>query len=108
MPDRPWTISHVSEITNWSEWLDLHTFGAFVLPLTYCLTETIVRRQYILFNMNSKTKMGRPPLPKGAAKGVLIGARFSPEEASQVEKAVKRAKAVKSDWIRTILLGAAT
>ena len=55
-----------------------------------------------------KNKMGRPPLPKGEAKGVLIGARFAPDEAKQVEQAVKRAKAVKSDWIRSALLSAAT
>ena len=53
-----------------------------------------------------KPKMGRPPLPEGKAKGVLIGARFAPEEAEQVHKAVKRAKQVKSEWVRTVLLSA--
>jgi hypothetical protein len=55
-----------------------------------------------------KTKVGRPKMAKGEAKGVLIGARFAPDEARRVEQAVKRAKAVKSDWIRTTLLSAAT
>ena len=53
------------------------------------------------------TKMGRPRLPKGQAKGVLIGARFSPPEARIVAGAVKRAKAVKSQWVRMCLLTAA-
>jgi hypothetical protein len=53
-------------------------------------------------------KMGRPRLPKCEAKGVLIGARFSPPEARQVIEAVRRAGKVKSDWVRLSLLRAAT
>ena len=56
--------------------------------------------------MKSK-KMGRPKLPKGEFKGVLIGARFAPDEAKQVHDAIKRSGKVKSDWIRTTLLTAA-
>lgn len=51
-------------------------------------------------------KMGRPTLPKGEAKGVLIGARFSPDEAKKVVAAVKSAKLNKSEWVRKILLSA--
>jgi len=51
--------------------------------------------------------MGRPPLPKGTTKGVLIGARFSPDESKRVHDAVKRAKQVKSEWVRKTLLTAA-
>jgi len=54
-----------------------------------------------------KTKMGRPRLPKGEAKGVLIGARFAPDEAQTVTQAVKRAGQIKSAWVRTVLLSAA-
>ena len=54
-----------------------------------------------------RAKMGRPKLPKGKAKGVLIGARFSPPQARIVVEAVKRAKRVKSEWVRTVLLSAA-
>jgi len=53
-----------------------------------------------------KPKMGRPRLPEGKAKGVLIGARFAPDEAEQVHSAVKRSKQVKSEWVRTVLLSA--
>lgn len=52
-------------------------------------------------------KMGRPKLPKGEAKGVLIGARFSPEESKQVHDAVREAGQNKSDWVRNTLLSAA-
>ena len=52
-------------------------------------------------------KLGRPKLAKGEAKGVLIGARFSPDEAKTVHGAVKRSKQGKSEWIRNTLLGAA-
>lgn len=52
--------------------------------------------------------MGRPKLPKGEAKGVLIGARFSQDEAKRVVAAARRTGKVKSDWVRTTLLSAAT
>lgn len=54
-----------------------------------------------------KPKVGRPKLPKGKAKGVLIGARFSPDEAIIVTDAVRRADANKSDWVRKKLIEAA-
>ena len=54
-----------------------------------------------------KKKMGRPALPKNTARGVLIGARFSPGEAERVQNAVKESKQTKSEWIRTSLLTAA-
>jgi hypothetical protein len=54
-----------------------------------------------------KIKMGRPKLPKGETRDVLIGARFAPDEAQAVETAVKRSGQVKSDWIRKALLSAA-
>ena len=52
-------------------------------------------------------KLGRPVLPKGKAKGVLIGARFSPDEAKRVHAAIHRQKQVKSAWVRKNLLSAA-
>lgn len=54
-----------------------------------------------------KTKLGRPRLPKGEAKGVLIGARFSPDEARRVESAAKNRHQSKSEWVRETLLCAA-
>ncbi len=51
--------------------------------------------------------MGRPKLAKGEGKDVLIGARFTPDEAKTVEDAVRRAKKVKSEWVRMCLLEAA-
>ena len=38
---------------------------------------------------------------------MLIGARFTPEEAVLIEKAVSDSKRVKSEWIREALLAAA-
>lgn len=52
-------------------------------------------------------KLGRPKLAKGEAKGVLIGARFTPDESKEVHQAVKQSGQVKSEWIRNVLLGAA-
>jgi len=51
--------------------------------------------------------MGRPKLPKGEAKGVLIGARFSADEAEIVTDAVLRSNENKSEWVRKTLLTAA-
>jgi hypothetical protein len=55
-----------------------------------------------------KNKMGRPTLPKGKVKDVLIGAKFAPDEAKQVHAAVKRENIGKSAWIRKTLLSAAS
>ena len=48
--------------------------------------------------------MGRPALAKSEYKGVLIGARFAPDESKIVHDYIKRSKQVKSDWIRKTLL----
>jgi len=53
-------------------------------------------------------KIGRPRLNKAEAKGVLIGARFAPDEAKRVERAARTAQQNKSQWVRAILLSAAT
>lgn len=52
-------------------------------------------------------KMGRPKLAKAKAKGVLIAARFAPEEARRVEQAARRAGKGKSAWVRETLLAGA-
>ena len=54
-----------------------------------------------------KSKMGRPKLPKGEVKDILLGAKFAPDEAKQVHAAVKRENMGKSEWIRKTLLSAA-
>jgi hypothetical protein len=51
-------------------------------------------------------KMGRPRLEKGKAKGVLIGARFSPDEAKRVNATAEKYEHGKSEWIRRTLLSA--
>jgi hypothetical protein len=50
-------------------------------------------------------KLGRPKLE--VTRTVLIGARFTPEEAGQIDVAVARSGRVKSDWLREVLLAAA-
>jgi hypothetical protein len=49
-------------------------------------------------------KMGRPKVAESEYRGVYIGARFSPDEAKQVNQSVKKAKKTKSKWIRERLL----
>jgi hypothetical protein len=54
-----------------------------------------------------KNKRGRPKLAKNKAKGILVAARFSPEEVKTVEQAIARARKNKSEWVRATLLSAA-
>jgi hypothetical protein len=54
-----------------------------------------------------KNKLGRPKLKKTEFKGILIGARFAPDESKTVHDAIKRSGQVKSQWIRKALLSAA-
>jgi len=54
-----------------------------------------------------KTKMGRPKLPKGEAKGELIAARFSALEAKQIHAAIARSGRTKPEWVRNSLLSSA-
>lgn len=51
--------------------------------------------------------MGRPKLKKAEFKGILIGARFAPDESKTVHDAVKLSGLGKSEWIREALLAAA-
>ena len=54
-----------------------------------------------------KIKMGRPKLPKGQAKTVMLAIRFSESEASEILKASKKAGQHHSEWSRNQLLKAA-
>jgi uncharacterized protein (DUF1778 family) len=55
-----------------------------------------------------KSKIGRPKLPKGHARGEMIQFRAQPGEREMFEKAAKRDKAsTLSDWIRETLRKAA-
>ena len=51
--------------------------------------------------------MGRPKLAKGKAKGVVIGARFAPDESKRIHDAITRSGHSKPDWVRNALLSAA-
>jgi hypothetical protein len=54
-----------------------------------------------------KTKMGRPKLPKGTAKGVLFAVKVAAVEADKIHQAIKRSGLTKPDWARNALLNAA-
>lgn len=54
-----------------------------------------------------KNKMGRPKLPKDAAKGVLFAVRIAAAEADKIQQAIKRSGISKPDWARNALLEAA-
>lgn len=57
--------------------------------------------------MAPKPKIGRPPLPKGAAKEGRLFCRLLPSEGLEIEAAAKAAGKTKSEWIRETLLAAA-
>jgi predicted HicB family RNase H-like nuclease len=48
-------------------------------------------------------KVGRPTLPKGSAKAVMIRIRVTPVEQKTIEARAKAQKQAVSDWIRNTL-----
>ena len=52
-------------------------------------------------------KMGRPKVPKGKLRDIIVNARFSPEEYKVLTSAISRTSDNKSVWVRKVLLAAA-
>ena len=50
-----------------------------------------------------EVKAGRPPLPKGEAKAIVLQSRVQPGEKSAYQKAAKSAGMDLSTWIRRTL-----
>jgi hypothetical protein len=48
-------------------------------------------------------KMGRPPLPNGAAKGSIVPVRFNPEDLDRITSAARSEGKTLSEWIRSTL-----
>lgn len=57
--------------------------------------------------MKKQPKMGRPPMPKGTAKGVLFAVRVAQIEADKIYQAIKKSGVPKPEWARRALLTAA-
>ena len=58
--------------------------------------------------MSKAKKIGRPKLPKGHAKGVIVPVRVNPEDRKLFEKAAKASEhKTLSGWIRHTLKAAA-
>lgn len=49
-------------------------------------------------------KPGRPPLPKGSAKGEMLRIRVTAEELRSIEAAAKASRQTRSEFIRSKLL----
>jgi hypothetical protein len=54
-----------------------------------------------------KTKMGRPVLPRGEAKGEVFSVRVAAGEANKIHQAIKKSGLKKPDWARNALILAA-
>ena len=54
-----------------------------------------------------KTKVGRPKLPKGEAKGRTVQVRLTADDLKAVTAAAKASNQILSDWIRGTLRAAA-
>jgi len=50
--------------------------------------------------------VGRPPLPRGEAKGHIVPVRFNLDDLKAVQEAAKADEQTVSEWIRTTLNGA--
>ena len=48
-------------------------------------------------------KVGRPPLPKGNAKAVMLRVRVTPDERQAIETAAKAKNQKAAEWIRSTL-----
>jgi uncharacterized protein (DUF1778 family) len=48
-------------------------------------------------------KLGRPPLPKGQAKGSIVRVRLTADAQKRIEAAAKAQKQTVSEWIRRAL-----
>jgi predicted HicB family RNase H-like nuclease len=48
-------------------------------------------------------KAGRPPLPEGNAKAMMLRVRVTPDERTALEMAAKAHNQTVSEWIRTTL-----
>jgi hypothetical protein len=53
------------------------------------------------------TKMGRPKLAKGEARGKFFTARVSNAEHNEITEAIKRDAIKKPEWVRNALLSKA-
>lgn len=50
-----------------------------------------------------RRKAGRPPLPKGQAKGRIVPVRFNAEDLRAITAAARAKKQTVSDWIRSTI-----
>jgi hypothetical protein len=62
--------------------------------------------KYFLIPIIMKKKIGRPKLPKGAAKSFQIGVRFNRDEAGKIKTAISKTGLGNADWARNTLLSA--
>jgi predicted HicB family RNase H-like nuclease len=47
------------------------------------------------------SKRGRPPLPKGDAKAIMLRVRITPDELRAVEVKAKKNNQTVSEWVRS-------
>lgn len=50
-----------------------------------------------------KTKVGRPKLPKGTAKGRIVPVRFTAEDLKAIAEEAKAQSMTISEWIRSTI-----
>jgi hypothetical protein len=50
-----------------------------------------------------KAKIGRPKLPKGAAKGRIVPVRFAPDDLKAIAARARASKQNVSEWIRSTI-----
>jgi hypothetical protein len=81
-------------------------FISFSFVWTYRVTKYMVRQQ-LFVTQKQKPKMGRPKLPKGAARSEIIKTRVSPAERKVLEAAAESSGKEVSEWIRSVLLAEA-
>jgi hypothetical protein len=54
----------------------------------------------------TNAKIGRPKLPKGAAKGRIVPVRFNTDDLKRIESAARASQKTVSEWIRGTIASA--
>jgi predicted HicB family RNase H-like nuclease len=57
----------------------------------------------MLVQQKKTRKVGRPKLPKGAAKGRIVPVRFTPDDLRAIEAAAKAKDQSISEWVRSTI-----
>jgi hypothetical protein len=78
-----------------------------LLTIDLLIPESYIGVNNFLIPKCMSKQMGRPPLPKGQAKGIQIGVRLAPKDAKKIREAILASGENQAEWARRALCNAA-